>query len=208
MPKKSKIVVEEPEPEPVIEEKPEEIKISKRTGKPVRPLTELQMETLRKGRELAVAKRKQLIEGVDLEKRALDIKKAKDELKLERDTKQQLRLKHQKKIYDDAVSDALKDKVAVEEEEVKKEPAKEVKEAKKKIKKKVIKYVEESSSSSSSDSDEEEIIVKKKKSKDKHCREEIEPKTIQAKITRQNLRKNLEDIHSASMAAMMAPSYF
>ena len=209
MPKKSKIVVQEPEPEPVIEEKPEEIKISKRTGKPVRPLTALQMETLRKGRELAVAKRKQLIEGVDLEKRALDIKKAKDEMKLERDTKQQLRLKHQKKIYDEAVSDALKDKVAVEkEEEVKKEPAKEVKEAKKKIKKKVIKYVEESSSSSSSESEEEEVIIKKKKNKDKNRKEEIEPKTMQAEITRQNLRRNLEDIHSASMAAMMAPSYF
>ena len=209
MPKNSKIVVQEPEPEPVIEEKPEEIKISKRTGKPVRPLTALQMETLRKGRELAVAKRKQLIEGVDLEKRALDIKKAKDEMKLERDTKQQLRLKHQKKIYDEAVSDALKDKVAVEkEEEVKKEPAKEVKEAKKKIKKKVIKYVEESSSSSSSESEEEEIIIKKKKNKDKNSKEEIEPKTIQAEITRQNLRRNLEDIHSASMAAMMTPSYF
>ena len=206
MPKKSKIVVQEPEPEPVIEEKPEEIKISKRTGKPVRPLTELQMETLRKGRELAVAKRKQLIEGVDLEKRALDIKKAKDEMKLERDTKQQLRLKHQKKIYDEAVSDALKDKVAVEkEEEVKKEP---VKEAKKKIKKKVIKYVEESSSSSSSESEEEEIIIKKKKNKAKNSKEEIEPKTMQAEITRQNLRRNLEDIHSASMAAMMALSYF
>ena len=209
MPKKSKIVVQEPEPEPVIEEKPEEIKISKRTGKPVRPLTALQMETLRKGRELAVAKRKQLIEGVDLEKRALDIKKAKDEMKLERDTKQQLRLKHQKKIYDEAVSDALKDKVAVEkEEEVKKEPAKEVKEAKKKIKKKVIKYVEESSSSSSSESEEEEVIIKKKKNKDKNRKEEIEPKTMQAEITRQNLRRNLEDIHSASMSAMMAPSYF
>lgn len=207
MPKKSKIEVQEPAPEPVIEEKPEEIKISKRTGKPVRPLTALQMETLRKGRELAVAKRKQLIEGVDLEKRALEIKKAKDEMKLERDTKQQLRLKHQKKIYDEAVSDALKDKLAIEkEDEVKKEP---VKEAKKKIKKKVIKYVEESSSSSSSESEEEEeIIVKKKKNKDKNRKEEIEPKNIQQEITRQNLRKNLEDIHSASMMAMMSPSYF
>lgn len=68
MPKKSKIV-EVPVPEPeIIEEKKEEIKISKRTGKPTRPLTELQMETLRKGRELAVAKRKQLLEGIDLEK--------------------------------------------------------------------------------------------------------------------------------------------
>jgi hypothetical protein len=206
MPKKSKIIeVPVPEPEP-IEEKKEEIKISKRTGKPTRPLTELQMETLRKGRELAVAKRKQLIEGIDLEKRALDIKKAKDEMKLERDTKQQLRLKHQKKIYEEAVSDALKDSENSKKEE---EP---VKELKKKIKKKVIKYVEESSSSSwSSDSEEEEIIVKKKKSKDKqvkHRREEIEPKTMQQEITRQNLRKNLEDIHSASMMAMMSPSYF
>jgi hypothetical protein len=206
MPKKSKIIeVPVPEPEP-IEEKKEEIKISKRTGKPTRPLTELQMETLRKGRELAVAKRKQLIEGIDLEKRALDIKKAKDEMKLERDTKQQLRLKHQKKIYEEAVIDALKDSENSKKEE---EP---VKEPKKKIKKKVIKYVEESSSSSSSsDSEEEEIIVKKKKSKDKqvkHRREEIEPKTMQQEITRQNLRKNLEDIHSASMMAMMSPSYF
>jgi hypothetical protein len=206
MPKKSKIIevpVPEPEPEP-IEEKKEEIKISKRTGKPTRPLTELQMETLRKGRELAVAKRKQLIEGIDLEKRALEIKKAKDELKLERDTKQQLRLKHQKKIYDEAVSDALKDS-----ENIKKEEAPVV-EPKKKIKKKVIKYVEESSSSSSSDSEseEEEIIVKKKKNKDKYRKAEIEPKTIQQEITRQNLRKNLEDIHSASMMAMMSPSYF
>jgi hypothetical protein len=206
MPKKSKIIeVPVPEPEP-IEEKKEEIKISKRTGKPTRPLTELQMETLRKGRELAVAKRKQLIEGIDLEKRALDIKKAKDEMKLERDTKQQLRLKHQKKIYEEAVSDALKDSENSKKEE---EP---VKELKKKIKKKVIKYVEESSSSSwSSDSEEEEIIVKKKKNKDKqvkHRREEIEPKTMQQEITRQNLRKNLEDIHSASMMAMMSPSYF
>lgn len=207
MPKKSKIV-EVPVPEPeIIEEKKEEIKISKRTGKPTRPLTELQMETLRKGRELAVAKRKQLLEGIDLEKRAQDIKKAKDEMKLERDTKQQLRLKHQKKIYEEAVSEALKDNETVKKEE---EPVKAtVKESKKKIKKKVIKYVEESSSSSSESEEEEEIIVKKKKSsKDKHRKEEIEPKNIQQEITRQNLRKNLEDIHSASMMAMMSPSYF
>lgn len=207
MPKKSKIV-EVPVPEPeIIEEKKEEIKISKRTGKPTRPLTELQMETLRKGRELAVAKRKQLLEGIDLEKRAQDIKKAKDEMKLERDTKQQLRLKHQKKIYEEAVSEALKDNETVKKEE---EPVKAtVKESKKKIKKKIIKYVEESSSSSSESEEEEEIIVKKKKSsKDKHRKEEIEPKNIQQEITRQNLRKNLEDIHSASMMAMMSPSYF
>ncbi len=57
--------------------------------------------------------------------------------------------------------------------------------------------MEESSSSSSSGSEEEEIIIKKKK-KEKSRKEEIEPKSIQAEITRQNLRRNLEDIHSAS----------
>lgn len=38
-------------------------------------------------------------------------------MKLERDTKQQLRLKHQKKIYEEAVSEALKDNETVKKEE-------------------------------------------------------------------------------------------
>ena len=60
MPKKTKEpeILEEPEPEPPV-------RISKKTGRPVRELTELQKDTLRKGRELALQKRKELSEGVE-----------------------------------------------------------------------------------------------------------------------------------------------
>ena len=110
MPKKSKNqidIVEEYEPELEVEKDAgkdveKEIKISKRTGKPVRELSELQKETLRKGRELAVAKRKELIVGIDLEKRALNIKKAKEEM-------QNAKLEKQKKMYEDAVKDDEED---------------------------------------------------------------------------------------------------
>jgi len=120
MPKKIKEIVEEyespeedePEPEP-------EIKISKRTGKPVRPLTEKQKESLAKGRELAIAKRKELLVGVDLAKRAETIKKAKEELRKARNQKLQDRLDNQKKEYEDAINEGI------EEEEEK--PAKAVK---------------------------------------------------------------------------------
>ena len=67
MPKKT--IIEEPQ---IIENEPEEpeeieppVKISKRTGKPTRALTDKQKETLAKGRAIAVAKKKALIEGVD-----------------------------------------------------------------------------------------------------------------------------------------------
>ena len=74
--------------EPDIIKEPE-IRISKRTGKPVRELSELQKETLSKGRALGVQKKKQLNEGIDLQKKAEAIKHAKEEEKLHRDTKQQ-----------------------------------------------------------------------------------------------------------------------
>ena len=57
MPKK--VIQEEiynPEPELEVEEKP--IKISKRTGKPVRPMTEKQKENLTKGRQIAIEKKR------------------------------------------------------------------------------------------------------------------------------------------------------
>ena len=104
MPKKTKEIIEVPDYESPEEEEPE-IKISKRTGKPVRPLTEKQKETLAKGRELAIAKRKELLVGVDLAKRAETIKKAKEELKIARDLKQQEKLEQQKKEYEEAVKE-------------------------------------------------------------------------------------------------------
>jgi hypothetical protein len=191
MPKKSKKVeeFETPEVEEVSEPEPE-VKISKRTGKATRPLTELQKETLRKGREIAVAKRKELLVGVDLQKRAETIKKAKDELKQARDVKQQEKLKTQKKMYDDAVKEDDED----EEDEEDDEETVIVKPKTKPKKKKVIKYIEESSSDS-----EEEIIVRKKKDKSK---------TIMAEVSRQELRKRLDDEQSNSLARLLAPSYF
>ena len=183
MPKKireAEVIEVEPEPEP-------EIKISKRTGKPVRPLTEAQKTNLAKGREKAIATRKALIEGIDLEKRAENIKKAKEEV-------HRAKVEAQKKKYDEAVKD-----FDDEPEPVKPVP---IIKKDKKVKKKVIKYVEESSSDSDS---EEEVIVRKKK-KDK-VPPAPEP-SIPEQITRQNLRSKLEAEQSNSFAKLLMPSYF
>ena len=183
MPKKSReaeIIEVEPEPEPE-----PEIKISKRTGKPVRPLTEAQKANLAKGREKAIATRKALIEGIDLEKRAENIKKAKEEV-------HRAKIESQKKKYEEAVKE-----FDDEPEPVKPVP---IVKKDKKVKKKVIKYVDESSSDSDS---EEEVIVRKKK-KDKAPPEP----SIPEQITRQNLRSKLEAEQSNSFAKLMMPSYF
>ena len=185
MPKKSReaeIIEVEPEPEP-------EIKISKRTGKPVRPLTEAQKANLAKGREKAIATRKALIEGIDLEKRAENIKRAKEEV-------HRAKIESQKKKYDEAVKD-----FDDEPEPVKPVP---IVKRDKKVKKKVIKYVEESSDS---DSEEEVIIKKKKKDKAPPPTPTPEP-SIPEQITRQNLRSKLEAEQSNSFAKLMMPSYY
>jgi hypothetical protein len=192
MPKKTKEIVEEyqsPEEEPTPEP---EIKISKRTGKPVRPLTEKQKETLAKGREIAIAKRKELLVGVDLAKRAETIKKAKEELRNARNKKLQDRLDNQKKEYEDAIKEGIEE----EEEEKPAVKAEKAEKKEKKIKKKVIKYVE----ASSSESEEEEVIVRRRK----------EPRhdNIPENILRQRMRSNLEDIKSNSLAKIMMPSYY
>ena len=158
MPKKQ--VIEEPdnyEIEDEVEEVEEPVKISKRTGKPTRKLTELQKETLAKGRAIAVQKRKDLIVGIDLQKRAELIKQAKQEVKIARDLKQQEKLKKQKEMYEEAVNDP--EIIQHQEEPIKP----------KKVKKKVIQYV----SSSDSDSSDGEVIIKKKKSNKKERNENI-----------------------------------
>ena len=180
-----KVKVEEPEIVEVEREPEPKLNISKRTGKPKRQLTELQKENLRKGREKAVATRKALIEGIDLEKRAENIKKAKEEV-------HRAKIESQKKKYEDAVKD-FDEKI---------EPVPKPK-AEKKIKKKIVKYVEESSSD---DSEEEEVIIRKKK-KDKPAPPAPE-QPVPEQVSRDNLRKKLQDEQSASMARMLAPSYF
>jgi len=188
--------VELEEPEPKEEQKPEpEIRISRKTGKPVRELSELQKETLAKGRALALQKKKELNDGVDKERKAEALRKAKEEMRLHRDTKQQLKIASQKKAYEDALKESLED----EEENKKPQASTPPPPKEKKIKKKVIKYVE----ASSSESEEEEIIVRKKK-KDKVKEEEDIPQ----QVLRQRLRNNLQEVKSSSMAQLMMPSYF
>ena len=166
----------------LMEETPEpDVKISKRTGKPLRPMTEKQKENLAKGRILAIQRRKEMVEGIDLSKRAENIKKAKEEI-------HNAKIANHKKSYEDAIKD---DEV---EEAIPKQPKKE-----KKLKKKVIKYVE----ASSSDSEEEEEIIVKKKKKNKQIEEDIPHQ-----ILRQKLKNNLDEVKSNSMAQLMMPSYF
>ena len=190
MPKKVKEELPDYETPEEDEHEPEpEIKISKRTGKPVRPLTEKQKETLAKGRELAIAKRKELLVGVDLAKRAETIKAAKEELKNARNVKQQEKLQQQKKQYEEAVK---------EESDEEEEPPRPVAKPKK-LKKKVIKYIEASSSES-----EEEVIVRRRKKEPKEPRHDDLPENI----LRQRMKSNLADIKSNSLSNLMMPSYY
>jgi len=170
--------VEQPES---TEETPEpEVKISKRTGKPLRPMTEKQKENLAKGRVIAVQRKKEMVEGIDLKKRAENIKKAKEDL-------HNAKIAKNKKSYEDAIKD----------DEVDEKPKLALKE--KKVIKKVIKYVEESSS----DSEEEEEIIVKKKKKNKQKDEDISHQ-----ILRQKLKNNLDEVKSNSMQQLMMPTYF
>jgi hypothetical protein len=178
MPKK--VIQEEiynPEPELEVEEKP--IKISKRTGKPVRPMTEKQKENLTKGRQIAIEKKKELNAGVDLERKARMIKEA-------RNIRQQEKIAQQKKMYEDAVKEDADDEEVIQ-------PKKEKK------KKKVVKYIEESSS----DSEEEEIIYKQKKKIREKTTSELEEN-----VAKNELKKRLEDVRSSSLSQMLMPSYY
>lgn len=181
MPKK---IVEEQmyDPEPELETEneiePEPIRISKRTGKPVRPLTDLQKETLAKGRAIGVQKKKELVEGIDKNV----IKKHKEEIHRQK-------VEKNKQIYEDALKQTEK-----KEEEVPPPPQKN----ERKIKKKVIKYIEASDSDS-----EEEVIVRRRRKEPKQSDDDIPEK-----ILRQKLKNNLEDIKASSLSQMLMPSYY
>lgn len=198
MPKK---VVPEPKIE-VIEASEPIVRISKKTGKPVRPMTQLQLDNLAKYRELGHQKRKELLEGVDLQKKAETIKQAKEELKKAKSDKQQEKLKNQKQMYKEAIEDI--EKVVNEEKPIKQEVPDAPK--KKKIKKKIIKYVSESDTSDSSDSDEEEIVVKKKKEKVKENKNKNYK--LEKDINILQLKENLQNEQKNSIASLLTPSYF
>ena len=176
MPRKVKIA-------PEIIEAP--VELSKKTGKPKKKLTELQLETLRKGRELAVEKRKAMVEGINLNKRAELLKLAKEE---KREAKNII----QNKALKDAKENYIKQ---VEVEDENKKPSKS------KNTKKIIKYIEESSSDSDSDSSVGEVIIKKKKKQVKKS-ELIEKSSVDI------LKQQLDSEREASLNDFMKPSYF
>ena len=176
MPRKVKIA-------PEIIEVP--VELSKKTGKPKKKLTELQLETLRKGRELAVEKRKQMIEGIDLNKRA-------ELMKLATKEKREAKNKIQDKALKDAKDNYIKE---VEVEDENKKPSKS------KNTKKIIKYIEESSSDNDSDSSVGEVIIKKKKKQVKKS-ELIEKSSVDI------LKQQLDSERNASLNDFMKPSYF
>ena len=152
MPKK---VVEEIEVEDYEEQDneviEEPVKISKRTGKPLRKLTLLQQEVLAKGRLLAI-KNKQDVGKISSTKKKNEIIK---EEKMKARESRQSRLKEDK------------EKAELELEETRDSIIEPIRT--KKVKKKVIKYV----SSSDSDSSQGEVIIKKKKSHKKERNENI-----------------------------------
>jgi len=176
----------EPELETENEIEHEPIRISKRTGKPVRPLTELQKETLAKGRAIGVQKKKELVEGIDKNV----IKKHKEEIHRQK-------VEKNKQIYEDALKQTEK------EEEIQvvetPPPPQKTEKNERKIKKKVIKYVE----ASDSDSEEEEVIVRRRRKEPKQRDDDIPEK-----ILRQKLKNNLEDIKASSLSQMLMPSYY
>lgn len=152
MPKKmvEEIEVEDYE-EPDNEEIEEPVKISKRTGKPIRKLTLLQQEVLAKGRLLAI-KNKQDIGKISSTKKKNEIIK---------EEKMKARESRQSKLQED------KEKAELELEETRDSIIEPIKP--KKLKKKVIKYI----SSSDSDSSDGEVIIKKKKGQKKERNETI-----------------------------------
>jgi len=187
MPKK---IVEEDvyQPELETELEPEPIRISKRTGKPVRPLTELQKETLSKGRAIGVQKKKELVEGMDKNV----IKKHKEEIHRQK-------VEKNKQIYEDALKQTEKEE-EIQVVETPPPPPQKTEKNERKIKKKVIKYVE----ASDSDSEEEEVIVRRRMKKEPKEREDDIPE----RILRQKLKNNLEDIKASSLSQMLMPSYY
>jgi len=180
MPKKVVEEIDEVEEYAEIEEVEEEpVKISKRTGKPIRKLTLLQQEVLAKGRLLAI-KNKQDIGNISNTKKKNEIIK---EQTMKAREMRQAKLKEDKENAELELEETRNDII---------EPKKT-----KKIKKKVIKYVESSDSDDSSDG---EVIIKKKKSHKKERNENIVDNRAVYTLKNKLLNDRLDE-----MAKMLMP---
>jgi len=186
-----KIVQEEIE-EVEIEENVEEVKISKKTGLPLRPLSDKQKEVLKRGQAAAQLKRQQMKESGDYIRKLESVKQAKEDKREITNTKIKNDILVNKKNYEDEL---------VKEEEIEelKEPIR--KSIKKKKKIKIIEYSSESSSS------EEEIQYIKKK-KDKSKKQQYVDDNLISKSSTEILKEQLENDQISKINAYLLPSYY
>ena len=185
-----KVIVEEE----IVEEEEvvEEVKISKKTGLPVRSLSDKQKEVLKRGQLAAQLKRKQMKESGDYVKKLASIKQAKEDKREITNTKIKNDILVNKKNYEDEL-------VKEEEIEESKEPIR--KSIKKKKKIKIIEYSSESSSS------EEEIQYIKKK-KDKQKKQQYVDDNLISKSSTEILKEQLENDQISKINAYLHPSYY
>ena len=190
-----KIVQEEIEEEEVEIEEPEEppVKISKKTGLPLRPLSDKQKEVLKRGQLAAQLKRKQMKESGDYVKKLASIKQAKDDKREITNAKIKNDILVNKKNYEDEL---VKEDEELLTEELKEPIRRSIK------KKKKIKIIEYSSSSS-----EEEIQYIKKK-KDKSKKQQHADDNLISKSSTEILKEQLENDQISKINAYLLPSYY
>jgi hypothetical protein len=179
--------IEEVEEEP---EEIEEVKISKKTGKPLRLLSDKQKEVLKRGQAAALLKRQQMKESGDYIRKLESVKQAKEDKREITNTKIKNDILVNKKNYEDEL---------IKEEEIEENPIR--KSIKKKKKIKIIEYSSESSSS------EEEIQYIKKK-KDKSKKKQYADDNLISKSSTEILKEQLENDQISKINAYLLPSYY
>ena len=189
-----KKVVEEEIVEEEIEEI-EEVKISKKTGKPVRSLSDKQKEVLKRGQQAALLKRQMMKESGDYIRKLESVKQAKEDKREITNTKIKNDILVNKKNYEDEL---VKEDEELPIEELKEPIRRSIK------KKKKIKIIEYSSESSSS---EEEIQYIKKK-KDKPKEEQYADDNLISKSSTEILKEQLENDQISKINAYLLPSYY
>lgn len=177
--------IEEIEPEEI-----EEVKISKKTGKQVRSLSDKQKEVLKRGQAAALLKRQQMKESGDYIRKLESVKQAKEDKREITNTKIKNDILVNKKNYEDEL---------IKEEEIEENPIR--KSIKKKKKIKIIEYSSESSSS------EEEIQYIKKK-KDKSKKKQYADDNLISKSSTEILKEQLENDQISKINAYLLPSYY
>jgi hypothetical protein len=187
--------IEEIEPEEI-----EEVKISKKTGKPLRPLSDKQKEVLKRGQAAALLKRQQMKESGDYIRKLESVKQAKEDKREITNTKIKNDILVNKKNYEDElVKEDGELPIRAVGEPPQENPIR--KSIKKKKKIKIIEYSSESSSS------EEEIQYIKKK-KDKSKKQQYADDNLISKSSTEILKEQLENDQISKINAYLLPSYY